>query len=49
MISFGFRILNAELPQFLGRADDSINSLTNLLNIVDNVIKSLPDQESIYF
>ena len=48
MISFGLRVLNAELPQFLGRVDESINSLTKLLDTVDNIIKKLPDKESIY-
>jgi hypothetical protein len=48
MISFGLRVLNAELPQFLGRVDESIHSLTTLLDTVDNIIKKLPDKESIY-
>jgi hypothetical protein len=47
MISFGLRILNAELPQYVGRVDESINNLARLLDIVDNIIKNLPEQESI--
>ena len=41
MIPFGLRILNAELPHYLGRSDDSIQNLYKILSIVQNVLKNL--------
>ena len=38
MIPFGFRILSAELPQYLGRIDDSIANLYYLLSVVQDVL-----------
>lgn len=41
MIPFGLRMLNAELPHYLGRSDDSIQNLYKILSIVQNVLKNL--------
>lgn len=38
MIPFGFRILAAELPQYLTKYEESISNLTRLLSIVNKII-----------
>ena len=43
MIAFGFRLLNAELPQYLGRSDESIANLSGLLKIVNHIISNRVD------
>jgi hypothetical protein len=39
MISFGLRMLNAELPYYLGRSDESIVYLQKMLKIIDQTLK----------
>ena len=46
MIPFGFRMLNAELPQYLGRSEESISHLYKLLHVVQGIIDSLGQNES---
>jgi hypothetical protein len=41
MVAFGFRMLNAELPYYMGRADESINNLLAILKIVKGIIENL--------
>lgn len=41
MIPFGLRMLNAELPQYLGRSEDSVQNLYKILSVVQNVLKDL--------
>ncbi len=38
MIPFGLRILAAELPQFLGKTEESITNLYHLLSVVQSVL-----------
>lgn len=38
MVPFGFRLLVAELPQFLSRSDESLTMLCKLLDTVNSVI-----------
>ena len=46
MVPFGLRVLNAELPHFLGRSDESISNLYKLLQTVDKIIQDLPHEQS---
>jgi hypothetical protein len=41
MIAFGFRMLHAELPQYLNRHEESLASLYKLLHIVDEILSDL--------
>jgi hypothetical protein len=41
MIAFGFRMLNAELPYYLSRADESVNNLLRISKTIDRVIEKL--------
>jgi hypothetical protein len=38
MIAFGLRMLNAELPQYLGKTEETISKLSCLLKKVNDVI-----------
>ena len=38
MVPFGMRVLNAELPLFLGRSEESLANLYKLLSIVNETI-----------
>ena len=40
MVPFGLRMLNAELPHFLGRSEESISNLYMVLASVDSVLDS---------
>jgi hypothetical protein len=46
MVSFGFRVLAAELSQYLGKADESISSLSRLLAIVNKIIENDIDKDN---
>ncbi|CAM6031610.1 unnamed protein product [Sphagnum compactum] len=47
MVPFGLRMLNAELPLYLARSEESISNLYRLLQTTDLVIRELPrDNES---
>ena len=48
MVPFGLRMLNAELPLYLARSEESISNLYKLLSTTDGVIKELGDDESTY-
>lgn len=39
MIPFGFRMLAAELPQYLSRSDESISMICHLLTTVNSIIE----------
>lgn len=41
MIPFGFRMLSAELPQYVNRSDESVSNLYKLLKIVNDTINDL--------
>ena len=41
MIPFGFRMLHAELAQYLNRQEETISNLYKLLYVVDNTINDL--------
>lgn len=53
MIAFGLRMLNAELPQYLGKTEETISKLSCLLQKLNEVIISLTHVEmnnpSIFF
>jgi tetratricopeptide (TPR) repeat protein len=46
MVPFGFRMLNAELAQYLGRSEESISSLCGLLKSVNLALNQLVDQSN---
>ena len=46
MITFGLRMLNAELAYYLGKPDESINNLLRILKIVKTIINDLPNDPS---
>ena len=41
MVPFGFRMLNAELPQYLNKPEEATANLYKLLKIVNYTIKDL--------
>ena len=41
MVPFGFRLLLAELPQYLGKHHEAIDRLHHLLATVDKILKNL--------
>ena len=41
MVPFRQRMLNAELPQYLNKPDESISKLYELLNVVQEIINDL--------
>ena len=41
MVPFGLRMLNAELPQYINKPDESISKLYELLNVVQEIINDL--------
>lgn len=45
MIPFGLRMLNAELPQYLGRVDDAIANLYHLRSVVQDILDEFKDTE----
>ena len=46
MVPFGLRMLNAELPLYLARSEESISNLYKLLQTTDKIIKELAQDES---
>ena len=44
-VPFGLRVLNAELPLFLGRSDESVSNLYKLLHTVNKIIEQLTKNE----
>ena len=46
MIAFGFRMLNAEMPYYLGRSDESIVNLIRLQKVATNIIGKLKNDSS---
>jgi hypothetical protein len=48
IIPFGLRMLAAELPQHLGRPEDSIANLYHLLSVVQKVLDEHKGNEGVY-
>lgn len=44
MIPFGFRVLAAELPQYLLKSEESLSSLSRLLETVNRILENDLDQ-----
>ena len=40
MVPFGLRMLHAELPQYLGKSEETITSLARLLAKVNTIIQA---------
>lgn len=45
MVAFGLRMLNAEVPFYLNRGDESISNLLKLIKLVNKVIGELKTDE----